>query len=192
MRSSPTRSGTSPDATAWASFGTISVWRTSVISIGRSGFSAFQASTRAWTMPMLPPERSHISIVPLVGLPPGSLADGWPLDGADGDAGAEPVGVPPPVHAAIATTAPTMSAGNLRRFLIPAPPCRTERRGSGRNGAPPTGHGAIYHECNRVHTFDCITCAGTWIVPPAGRWRNPRRPDCPRQLIVLTLRACRV
>src|SRR6186713_2506239 len=62
MRSMPMRSGTSPVAMPRAILSTISVCGMYDRLIGLAGLAVFQSQTSWSTMPLLPPERSHISI----------------------------------------------------------------------------------------------------------------------------------
>src|SRR6187402_2457686 len=136
MRSMPMRSGTSPVAMPRAILSTISVCGMYDRLIVLSGFFAFQSHTSRSTMPLLPPERSHISIAlsaPLwaqsaagSGVGAAACADGdsagAPLSDAAGadaalppDAGAAD-GVPPE-HAAI-RMASSARVGSLSWFRI--------------------------------------------------------------------------
>src|SRR6188768_3199913 len=62
MRSMPMRSGTSPVAMPRAILSTISVGGMYGRLIGLSGWAVFQSQTSWSTMPLLPPDRSHISM----------------------------------------------------------------------------------------------------------------------------------
>src|SRR5215210_1095423 len=103
--------------------------------MGLSAFLAFQSQTRRSTIPLLPPERSHICIAlsavlwaqSAAGSGVGAAAGGA-LDDAPTEAGGAPDwdGAPPPPTEGDATlvqpttrTAMTARTGNRRWFLIP-------------------------------------------------------------------------
>src|SRR6266536_2225066 len=60
----PMRSGTSPEAIAWAILGTIWSCVMYVRLIGRVGLAVFQAQASRSTICLLPPERSHACMTP--------------------------------------------------------------------------------------------------------------------------------
>ena len=140
------RSGTSPVAMPRAILSTISVCGMYDRLIGLSGLAVFQSQTSWSTMPLLPPDRSHISIALSAvlwaqsaagsGVGTAASADGDSAGAALGDsaAGAEaspPVdgaadeGVPP-LHAVATNMTRNARVGSRRWFRIAScPPSRS-------------------------------------------------------------------